>query len=665
MKGINSGIFAIIILAIVTAGITHAAEGYDFSCETPVAVTEQFDGEIKYNCIVKNTGDSFLELYYEAQPESNPIDPRVAVGFHPQPPKIFLEAKEEQPIVGFEVPPRVPAGENEIRFTRIIAVYPATEFKSKVTAKEITITTIVKSQPLNDETKISGKILDARTGQPIADAEIFFKYRRFERKSRTSPNGEYNSNVPALQYLMMVQAKGYELFSQEINLTENEEVKMDISLNKVRKIGSYDLVKKLKLEPGAWQGVWRSAVSNDGQYVAFGMGGERIKTDSFEGYFYLFKTSGEQILKVKTVDEVRGIAVSPDGSFIAVSLGYGKFGKDAGESFEKVLLFRKNGELVWKKYLKDNAFHEIKFSHNGMFVAVGDTEGYVYLLDATDGREIWKKFTRGQVRAIQFYDDDSHLLVGSGDNYVHLFDINGNEKWKAYVHSWPYGFIATTPGNEFSAAGGHVGYLHILDKNGKDIWAYEADGGFRWAEIGPDASFAVGGTRSELAFLDAKGTVLWKGYDAVSGAMTKDKKYIISGNQRGELELRNTNGTILWEYRTGEFEPGKDVRFSHVSDDATIIVGAVKTGEVYFFGGTITEVPLEVEGYKKEETNTKMEDDLQPPPIKPKSPVLMQEIQPKAEEEPKLQSDVPWASIAVGAVVLLALVVLYITKRKK
>src|SRR3989344_6780129 len=117
-------VFAVIIFMLCTAGIAYATENFDFSCETPVTVTEQFDGEIKYNCIVKNTGDSFLQLHYETQPEQNPINPGLAIGFHSQPSNIFLEAGESQPIVGFEVPPRVPAGKNEIRFTRTITVRP-------------------------------------------------------------------------------------------------------------------------------------------------------------------------------------------------------------------------------------------------------------------------------------------------------------------------------------------------------------------------------------------------------------------------------------------------------------------------------------------------------------------------------------------------------------
>ncbi len=649
-------VFAVIIFMVCAAGIVYAAESFDFSCDTPVTVTEQFDGEIKYNCIVKNTGNSFLQLFYEAQPEQNPINPGLAIGFHPQPSNIFLEAGESQPIVGFEVPPRVPAGKDEISFTRTIIVKPSREFESKVQAKQLTLTTIVKSQQLNEETKVFGKVLDAQTRQPIADAEVFFKYKRFEGKSRTSPNGDYSSSLPALLYLMIVQAKGYELFSEEISPQNGEELKKDIYLNKAKEKGSYELVKELKLDPGAWEGIWRAAVSGNGQYIALGTGGLRIKTDDSEGNFYLFDTSGKQLLKIKTADEVRGIDLSHDGSLIAVGLGSGQFGNSG--AFEKILVFKSDGELIWKKFLNNIPFQEVKFSHDGKLVAVGDTEGYVYLLDAADGREIWKKFARGQVRAIRFYDDDSHILVGSGDDYVYLFDINGKNKWKTYVHSWSYGFIAATPGNEFSAAGGHVGYLHLLDKNGNDLWAYETDGGFRWAEIGPEASFVVGGTRSELAFLDSHGSVLWKGYDSVSGSMTKDKKYILSGNQKGELELRNTDGTILWEHRTQRLEPGMDMRFSYISDDANVIIGAARTGEAYFFSGGISQVPLEAETQKEEMAGAQALPGIYESERSP----LKEEMQPMAEKTLP-QNNLLWIIISIGIVILLVITA-YIVKKK-
>ncbi|MEK6899920.1 MAG: WD40 repeat domain-containing protein, partial [Nanoarchaeota archaeon] len=403
---------------------------------------------------------------YEVQPEQNPIDPHLAVGFHPQPSKIFLDAGEEQPIVGFEVPPHVPAGRDEISYTRTFTIRPIK--LNNAPTKQAAITTIINKDPLNEDAKVLGKILDAQTGQPIGTAKIFLKHKRFEGRAMASPSGDYSLNLPSLQYLMLVQAPGYELFSEDVNLNGGDEIKKEIPLNKAKEKGSYTLIKEAQLEPGAWEGVWRSAVSNDGKYFAFGMGGVNIKQGTLEGYFYLFDNLGNEILKIKTADEVRGIDISPDGSLIAVGIGSTRQrdSPPSGQQYEKVLVYRKTGELVWKKFPKDNAFHEVKFSRDGKYLAVGDAEGYLYLLNAVDGAEIWNKFTRGQVRAIKFYDDGSSLLVGNGEGYIYLFDINGNKKWKTYVHSWPYGFIASTPGNGFSAAGGHMGYLHLLDKDG-------------------------------------------------------------------------------------------------------------------------------------------------------------------------------------------------------
>ena len=179
---IYGSVFAIAIFILFSAPTAHAASSYDFTCESPVTAVEQFDGEVKYDCLVKNTGDSYLELFYEITPEQNPIDSHVAVGFHPQPPRIYLEAGESQPITGFEAPPRVPAGKNEIRYSRVFTIRPAEKSAGAVTNKSITVSTIIIKDPLVDDARVSGKILDGKTGQAVKNANISFKYKNFERR---------------------------------------------------------------------------------------------------------------------------------------------------------------------------------------------------------------------------------------------------------------------------------------------------------------------------------------------------------------------------------------------------------------------------------------------------------------------------------------------------
>jgi|GEM_PF-6077061 outer membrane protein assembly factor BamB len=635
------------------ADAAYATYSFDFSCETPVEVNAELIGEIKYSCMVKNTGDSYLELGYQVQPEQNPIDPNVGIGFHPQPQKLYLQAGESQPITGFEVVPRISPG-SEKSFDRTFNIVPV---GAQAEAKQAVITTILKSRPLPEDARIFGNILDGETGKPVANAKISLKYKRFEpRRQPNRPDGHYDLKLPSFQYLLNVNANGYELFSEEIDIRNGNELNKDISLERASERGDYELIKKVQLDTGSWLGVWRGAVSENGQVVALGIGGEMLEQGNSEAYIYLFSIEGEEITKLKMPQAIRGVDLSADGSLVAVGLGETQH----ESSFEKVLIYKKSGELVWKKFLEDVAFHELRFSNDGRFVAVGDALGNLYLLNAADGAEIWKKFTRGQIRGIKFYDDDSHILVGSGDGYLYLFDIDGNEKWKTYIHSWPYGFIATTPGNDFSAAGGHMGYLHLIDKNGNDLLAYEAEGGFRWAEIGKDGSFMAGGTRNEFVLVKKSGKVVLKGPDAVSGAMTKDGKYIISGNQKAGLELRNNKGTLLWEYKTEGQEYGKDVRLSYISDDAKFIVGATKTGEVYFFKGGISQMPSEAT--QKESIGIAPQAPVHEPEYPPIPPERAERA-PSIKENP-LQNRLLWIAIPAGIIVLVA-ILLCISRKKQ
>ena len=102
-----------------------------------------------------------------------------------------------------------------------------------------------------------------------------------------------------------------------------------------------------------------------------------------------------------------------------------------------------------------------------------------------------------------------------------------------------------------------------------------------------------------------------------------------------------------------------DMRFSYISDDATVIVGAAKTGEAYFFSGGISQVPL------KAETQKEGMDSAQALPGiygSERSPPR-EEMQPMAEESLP-QNNLLWIIIPIGIVILLVIIMLYIVKKK-
>jgi hypothetical protein len=427
-------------------------------------------------------------------------------------------------------------------------------------------------------------VYDNLTREPIFNAEVSLEHGDFSLRGSTRSDGSYEINCPSLDYQLTVKANGYEVYSKNVEASAGGVTTENVYLDRVLEKIEYHLVKKLKLNTGAWEGIWRAAISKDENYIVLGTGGQRKAAGSYNGYIYFYDIGGDLLWENLTHDAVGGVDIARDSSCVAVSL----FGD---QNTEKVHLFTKNGQLVWSRFLRKDGFREIRISNNGRYIATGDTVGNLYLLHRENGEIIWQRFVNGQVRAIKFYDDDSHLLVGSGSGHLYLYDINGNLKWKVYVYSWPYGFIATTPDWLYVAVGGHMSFLLFISNEANErasvLWTYETSGGFRWADISPDASFVVAGTRRELVLLDRDGRVLWKDrgfasggiWGSISGMITPDGKHILSGDI-GRISIRNLRGTVLWRYR----ESGRgDVRFSYITSNGSKIVAATLDGYLYFF----------------------------------------------------------------------------------
>ena len=61
-------------------------------------------------------------------------------------------------------------------------------------------------------------------------------------------------------------------------------------------------------------------------------------------------------------------------------------------------------------------------------VYFGSGDGYVYAVNANDGRLIWRKRTGAGVQAVVRAGEE--LLVASLDNFVYRFSLAGSRSWK-------------------------------------------------------------------------------------------------------------------------------------------------------------------------------------------------------------------------------------------
>lgn len=584
---------------------TTAESRFELTCEdtivggnNTVTASAQLGSEIKYEIKVRNLSDSYLELDYRVDPVTSPYGTESS--WYPQPSFLYLQPGEVQSIWGFEGVPRIPEGINEVRYTRKITVFPKWDplQENSPNAKFIILTTTVNNVPLAVNSIVRGHVRDSQTREPIVNAEVLLEHEDFVIRTSTRSDGSYEINCPSLDYQLTVKADGYEIYNNKVKASAGNTATENVYLDRVLEKVEYHLAKKLKLDAGAWEGVWRVAVSEDEKYIALGTGGKQKMTENYNGYLYFYDIDGDLLWKNLTQGAVGGLDISRDSAYVAMSIF-----NVSEQNVEKVYLFDKNGQLVWSRFPTGDPFREIRISNNGKYIATGDITGNLYLLYRENGETAWQSFVGGQVRAIKFYRDDSHLLVGSGSGYIYLYDINGNLKWRMYVYSWPYGFIATTPDYSYVAAGGHLSFLPFIHNEANEsasvLWTYETSGGFRWAEISPDTSFVVAGTRYGLVLLDRDGQILWedRGFvssgsrGSMSGMITPDGKHILSGDQGGQVSIRNLRGTVLWIYGEGGESVGRDVRFSYITSDGSKIVAATLDGYLYFFEGEWATTP--------------------------------------------------------------------------
>ena len=62
------------------------------------------------------------------------------------------------------------------------------------------------------------------------------------------------------------------------------------------------------------------------------------------------------------------------------------------------------------------------------------------------------------------------LVAGGLDNYVYVFDANGNLKWRYETGGWVR--CVAWSNNNLLAAGSDDGYVYVFDANGNLKWKY-------------------------------------------------------------------------------------------------------------------------------------------------------------------------------------------------
>jgi len=203
-------------------------------------------------------------------------------------------------------------------------------------------------------------------------------------------------------------------------------------------------------------------------------------------------------------------------------------------------------------------------------VVFGAWNGYVYALDAKEGKEVWR-FWAGDILRSSPVPDGDVLYIGdwSGRMYA-LSTEDGEVVWEYdtgndHIRSTPcldaegilyFGAADTEEGGRGYTPDG--GDFHAVDtETGESEWVFDTEGGVVSSPAFGGGSVYFGDLENHVYALDRRGEEEWLSEvrDRVNSSPALDGESVYVCNEDDALQSFDTEtGELLWEFDTG-YEP--------------------------------------------------------------------------------------------------------------
>jgi|GEM_PF-3205641 WD40 repeat protein len=279
--------------------------------------------------------------------------------------------------------------------------------------------------------------------------------------------------------------------------------------------------------------------------------------------------------------------MSSDGSFIVALTRLGN-----------LLLFSRDGRLLWKLYTRVELVDSVSISSDGSYIAVA--EGTI-LLFSRDGRLLWilSNYTlvyTYPMRIVSISSDGSYIVAGAshaGYSAVLLFSRDGRLLWTyrtgfSMVNSVSISsdgsYIAVGAGDTFQSA------VLLLSRDGRPLWVwkYNKPISANSVSISSDGSYIAVATLNAVLLFSRDGRLLLNysvGYYVNSVSISSDGSYIAVAkrspgfSEKGNVLLFSRDGRLLLNYSTD-----LPVHSVSISSDGSYIAALLRDSKIYFFG---------------------------------------------------------------------------------
>ena len=238
-------------------------------------------------------------------------------------------------------------------------------------------------------------------------------------------------------------------------------------------------------------------------------------------------------------------------------------------------------------------------SNTGKYLVASNCIGNFWVVDWQNNNVLWQDYIYGQVRTVDFSEDDSLLYISSGDGYYRCYTIDGKLVWKTFVDTWATKVRLTDDSIAILTKCGSD-CLKVLDREtGKIRWTYPAMQSSMSMDVSPDGKYLWYGGHTSSGFsviansvFDMEtGQIIYSlgCENAVAGAFSADGTKLVVSDRHGVYVYNSSDGSYLWSKTIVE---DRDPSFSFsvlTNQDASRIVVAKNTepteyyGQAYFF----------------------------------------------------------------------------------
>lgn len=318
---------------------------------------------------------------------------------------------------------------------------------------------------------------------------------------------------------------------------------------------------------------------------------------------------GNKLFEYALPEEVPYVDVSKDGQYIVTNIDSSSNYTDA-DGWKTVILDRSGKEVYSRDHFpveqredywpdEERANGTISrcagLSNNNKYLVVGSCYGSIWVIDWQNDEVLWQDYTDGQIRTVDFSEDDNLIYISSGNGYFMCYTIEGELVWKTFVDTWVTNVNLTDDSIVMNTKCGSD-TLKVLDRDtGKIRWTYPTMQTSLALAVSPDGKYVWYGGHSSSGYSVIANCVfdIYTGEivyslspnNAIAGAYSGDGS-IIAVYDRQRLSVYNAHdGSYLWSTVINE---EKDFSYSFsiaVNYDGSQIVVTANKDKSFEFGG--------------------------------------------------------------------------------